>query len=725
MKRVLTILFIFVLLFFPDVKNAPSQERNQSTNHTRTFYVATNGNDQWSGTLRKPSLSAKDGPFATLRQARDAIRELRKSGSKDAFTVLVRGGVYQLSETFVLDQTDSGTESAPAVFRAFPNEHPILNGTRMINNFEPYKGKILKASLKGIIKESYPVRQLFANGKRKILARYPNFDQRNPISGGYLYVESPVKEGSKNEFKYSDDSIKELPNPQDAEVVIFTGNGWMNNILTVLGIDRNARIITLSKKANYEIKSGNRYFVQNLLEELDSPGEWYFDRKDNIIYYWPANVASLKNVTIPILKTIVEIKGGGIVESYATPSYIRVEGFTLVGCEGSAVVVNGAKNTTIGGNTIYNAGNCGIEINDGFENSVFGNDIYDVGGDGITISGGDRKNLIPANNRAENNYIYNMGIYFKGSNGIYCGGVGNVISHNLIHSTPRAGIYLNGNDHLVEYNHVHHVNQETHDSGIIYCSGVDWTKRGNVIQFNYFHDSGGYGRNNANVAWQTPFNTFGIYLDDWLSGTKVYGNIVAKTASGGIVIHSGRDNVVENNIIIEGGGLGQMIYSAWPPSHPVAQKLLPGMFAKIREIDCKQYPQLSSITDIDTGAKMSGNSFIRNVVYYNDQSAILYGIKNDIDFATTKSDYNVIYHSGASLLIPFTKASADKQWQAWRDKGLDYHSLIADPLFTDVKNSDFHLAPNSPALKMGFKPIPIKNIGLYQDPLRASWPIKE
>jgi len=434
-----------------------------------------------------------------------------------------------------------------------------------------------------------------------------------------------------------------------------------------------------------------------------------------VLYYWPLNEASLASVEVPILNSIIEIKGN---EGEEKPSNIRVEGFTLEGCEGSAILVRGAMRTVIAGCKISNAGNHGIDIQDGFENSAIGNDISQVGGAGIIISGGDIKTLTPASNRAENNYIHHIGIFHKISSGIDCRGIGNIVSRNLIHSTPRIGILFDGNENVIQYNHVHHVNQETQDSGIIYSCARDWTKRGNIVQFNYIHDSGGYGRKNDQQEWQSSFDTWGIYLDDWSSGTKVYGNIIANTHSGGIFIHSGRDNNIENNMIIEGGS-AQMVYSSWPVTHTA----LPAMFAKIKKIDYAKYPVLSTIKDAQTGAKMSGNSFVRNIVYYSDKRALLYGIYNDIDLATTVSDYNLIFHAGLSLLVPFTKAPADRQWKAWQDKGLDQQSLIADPLFVDVKKGDFHLLPNSPALKMGFKPVPIDKIGSYKDPLRASWPI--
>lgn len=725
MTRILLTIWISLLFIFLNIGCSSSQELKNAKFVVRTFYVATDGNDQWSGTLTSPDLSRNDGPFATLQRARDAIRELRQKGSNDGFTVLVRGGVYQLNETFILEPEDSGTESQPVVYRAFGKEHPILTGTRRISNFEPYKGKIYKANLPGITNDSFTLRQLFAKGKRQTLARFPNIDPLNPIGGGFLYADRPVTEKSKLEIRYQEGTIPEWSNLKGAEMDIYPGDNWTNNILPLFRIDWNVRTITLSKEASNDIKSGNRFFLQNFLEALDSPGEWYFDRQGKALYYWPVNEASLESVAIPVIKSILEIKGKNYGKYKGIPSDIRFEGFTFDGCNGSAIVLSGANKIVIAGNTVHNSANNGIEIQDGSENVAVGNDVYDVGGVGIAISGGNRKSLIPANNRAENNYIHHVGVTYKTSSGILCKGVGNIITHNLIHSTPRVGIWFDGNEHLIEYNHIHDVNQETQDSGMIYSSQIDWTKRGNIVRFNYLHESGGYGRKTAKDGWQTPFDTYGIYLDDWSSGTLVYGNIVANTANGGIFIHGGRDNIVENNIIIEGGSLGQMVYSAWLPSHPVAQKWLPVMFPKIQEMGYTKYPLLATIKDLQTGATMSGNRFLRNILYYVGQSGALYGIYNDIDLATTVSDYNVIYHNGFPVDVPFMKSTDKGSWAAWQDKGLDQHSVIADPLLADILNGNFTLSPLSPALKMGFKQIPFSNIGPYKDPRRACWPIKE
>ena len=65
------------------------------------------------------------------------------------------------------------------------------------------------------------------------------------------------------------------------------------------------------------------------------------------------------------------------------------------------------------------------------------------------------------------------------------------------------------------------------------------------------------------------------------------------------------------------------------------------------------------------------------------------------------------------------------EWQSLQALGFDRYSLVADPLFVAPGKDDWRLAPDSPALKLGFQPIPVDKIGPYNDTLRASWPIVE
>ncbi len=681
------------------------------------LYVATNGHDQWSGALPEPNAIKTDGPFATLKQARDILRKLKKNGKlPDGAIVYVRGGTYYLDETFTLGPEDSGTEDHPIRYLAYKDEKPILSGAREIKGFQPYKGKILQADLKGTALEKINFRQLFADGKRQILARYPNFDPANPYGGGFIYVENTIENGSKRKFQYKEGTVHDWARPQEGEVFIFPGPNYWNYIIPIAGIDKANRIITLASDTSftiYPIQAGDRYFIQNVFEELDAPGEWYLDRISRTLYFWPQQDITKIAVSAPVLKTVIEIKADPAAKH--PPENIIIAGFTIEACEGTSIVISAASNCLIARSIVRNSGGNGIVINVGSHNDVIGNDVYKTGSAGIIISGGDRKTLTPSSHHARNNHVHHTGYFSKSNSGIECNGVGNIIAHNLVYDTPRIGIFFDGNDHIIEYNHVHHVNQETQDSGMIYMCARDWTKRGNVIRFNYVHDSGGYGRHDIKEKWQTPFYTWGIYLDDWTSGTKVYGNIVANTYYGGLSIHGGNDNVIENNVFIE-GTMEQVRFQIIPTT----DKMIPAMFEKIKEMNYTKYPELDTIKDVQKDTMMSGNKFIRNIMRYSAKESNLYNL-SVVDPSMQEADFNTIFHFGLPLLIPSTKTAASSQWEAWRGKGFDAHSVVADPLFVDPSNGDYRLQPNSPALSLGFKPIIQEKIGLYSHPLRASY----
>ena len=111
------------------------------------FYVATDGDDAWSGKLAAPNAEGTDGPFATLEKARGAVRVVIAEGLDRPLTVMVRGGKYYLADTFLLEKEDSGTRDHPVTYQAYPGEKPILSGGRKITGWKPYKGKILQADV--------------------------------------------------------------------------------------------------------------------------------------------------------------------------------------------------------------------------------------------------------------------------------------------------------------------------------------------------------------------------------------------------------------------------------------------------------------------------------------------------------------------------------------------------------------------------------------------------
>ena len=95
----------------------------------QTFFVAVSGNDNASGTRKKP--------LASLNGARDKIRELRRRGNvNDTIFVKIQGGTYYMSEPLVLSEEDTGTAVSPVIFMGDDDERPVFCGGMKIDNFE-------------------------------------------------------------------------------------------------------------------------------------------------------------------------------------------------------------------------------------------------------------------------------------------------------------------------------------------------------------------------------------------------------------------------------------------------------------------------------------------------------------------------------------------------------------------------------------------------------------
>ena len=692
------------------------------------LYVSTRGNDAWSGNLAAPNKAGTDGPFASLDRAREEVRKRKSAG---AVTVQVRGGIYALPATFTLTAEDSGTEAAPVVWQAYPREKPLLLGGRTIGNFQAHQGPILKADVGAQGFAGVHFRQLFFKGARQHLARTPNFDPKNPYGGGWNYVDGKISNmyadipgEDKRTLRYKGGDIPEMARPAEAEVFIFPRYNWWNNVVRIESIDRAARTVKLAGDCSYAIRPGDRYYVRNLPEALDAPGEWYLDRQSQTLYFWPPAPITPDSVSAPILETVVSLNRA---------AYVTLQGFTIEGSEGNGVVVSGCDHCTLAGCTIRNTvgrwdwGLSAVSVS-GTNNSVVGCDIHDTGGHGIALSGGDRKTLTAANNVADSNYIHHVGQMFKQGVGISMTGVGLKATHNLIHDGPRMGIMFSGNNLLIELNEIRHMNLETEDTGAVYTGGRDWiSSRGTVIRHNYFHDMLGYGHDHAG-RWLSPHFARGVYLDDNAGGVDVVGNIVVRCPTGLVMLHNGRDNTIENNILI-GGRDDQIHYMGWTDKHPFWLSHVKTMIEGYNSV--KGQPAWQGMRYMDIAPEqaplpdhtiMAHNFFRRNIVYYNSPKAPLYRMGN-VNFDANQFDYNCVFNACGPVTVGLKGADAADQWGEWQKLGRDTHSVIADPLFVNPAKDDYRLKAGSPALKLGFRQIPTREIGPQKSPLRASWPI--
>ncbi len=623
------------------------------------LFVAKDGSDQNPGTRAQP--------FASLERAREEIRKLKTAGPlREPVTVQVRSGIYAQAQTLKFDAQDGGSATAPVTYRAYENEKPIIVGGRAITGFGPWKGSILKADVGAQGLNGVYFRQLIFDGRRQHLARYPNYDPQNPYGGGWAYADgklvpmyADIPGENNHSFTFKEQDARNWARPEEVEVLVFARYNWWNNICRIKSVDSATRHVTLAQDASYPIRPADRYYFRNALEELDAPGEWYLDKTNATLYFWPPTPLAGKTVVAPTTRTILELGKG--------TAHLTFRGFTIECAEGTAVTLKDTTNCLIAACTVRNVGDyngSGVSVSGGFKNGVVGCDIFEIGSHGVTLSGGDRKTLTPAENYADNNYIHHVGVFYGQGVGVSMNGVGNRASHNLIHDGPRMGIMFSGNNLVLEYNHIRHMNLETEDTGAVYTGGRDWiSSRGSVIRYNYFHDMLGYGHDEKG-RWFSPHFAWGVYLDDNTGGVDVIGNIIARCSRAGLHLHNGRDNHIENNILVE-NAQQQFEYSGWTMTSRMWLDHLPTMIKGYDMVSAdpawKNMRNMSlhpTNAPLPDGKIMTGNTFIRNIVAFSDPKA-RYFRSGNVPFDRNVMDSNVVWHAGLPILTGETRVGRD------------------------------------------------------------------
>lgn len=695
-----------------------------SAKNPATLFVAQAGNDANPGTARRP--------FATLERARDELRERKPAGGA---VVVVNAGDYLLAHTFELTAVDSAPPEARIEYRAAPGAVVVLSGGVEVTGFRPYKGRIVQADVRALGLDKAPAVhyaryggdvpgfELFFRGRRMTLARWPNKIPGDPRWGRWAHIPKTTAETRKY-FYYPGDRPSHWAHPEEAQVHWFPWYNYMDQFVGVKSVDVNRKTIELAQPAVYAVQPGRRFYVRNVFEELDAPGEWYLDRRKGVLYFWPPQPLTRGRVVASRLDTLVRL---------TDTRNVTLRGFTLETCRGDAVVVQGGRGNIIGGCTIRNAFQDGIHFAGGSDNGALGNDIYEVGRRGILLEGGDRETLTPARNYARNNHIHHVSrVLHTYAPAIQVTGCGNLVQHNLIHDGPHMLIGLSGNDHLLEYNEIHHAMLITSHGGAFYC-GRDYTARGNVLRFNKFHDITGYGIDKIDTRrgvfiYASPVRhlpgAFGIHLDDQISGFHIYGNVFYRLAHGVIRLGGGRDCRIENNVFVDAGwavhidnrGMG------WQKK----QSRTGTLWRRLQAVDYKhppwsiRYPELVALLTDRFGEPVD-NVVQRNIFV---QRETLYSFSR-VPADRFTCDFNLLRRPDGQPLDVSARTYHPNQGGEmpladWQKLGFDRHSLVADPRFRNAAADDYRLRADSPAWRLGFKPIPAEKIGLYRDEWRTS-----
>ncbi|MCP4452631.1 MAG: right-handed parallel beta-helix repeat-containing protein, partial [Planctomycetes bacterium] len=454
------------------------------------FFVSPGGHDGNSGTSAKP--------FATLVRARNAIRTIRRQGQETAqgVTVWVEAGTYTLNEALTLTCEDSGTEAGPIVYRAMAGQTVRLVGGKKVTGFGPVTDPDSLARLPQVVREHVVCADLKAQGfldygevaaqgkrlelfykdKAMQLARWPNegFVRVVDVNGETPMTTHGIPGTREGKLTYAEDRPGLWAGESDIWLHGYWFWDWSDSFERVASVDAEKQIITIAPPYhNYGYRKGQRYYALNVLAELDQPGEWYLDRQQGRLYFLPPESESPVEAVLSVLPHVFVLEDC---------SWVTLQGFTLEATRSTAVTLSGGQGSRVAGCTIRNTGSWAVRISGGQQNAVLGCDIYDTGEGGVSLSGGDRRSLTPAGHRAENNHIHHFGrIYRTYRPGVSVSGVGHCVRHNVIHDGPHNAIQLGGNDHLIEFNEIHHVCFETGDVGAFYM-GRDWTARGTVIR---------------------------------------------------------------------------------------------------------------------------------------------------------------------------------------------------------------------------------------------------
>lgn len=431
--------------------------------------------------------------------------------------------------------------------------------------------------------------ELFADGEPMTLSRWPNRGS---------YTETVESLGPKS-FRYDGDRPKRWTGPNDPWVFGYLRFDWCDTYERVSDLDKEKRTVTLAREPDYGIDAKRRFYFFNILEELDSPGEYFVDRRAGKLYFWPPKGT----------RDTVASEVEGPLFHISNAEDVTLSGLTLEGGRDGAVLVDGGKNVRVESCTIRNMGTYGVAIHGATESGVAHCDLTGLGSRGIELFGGNRETLTPASLYAIDNHIWAYSRWPRTYQaGVAVEGVGARVANNLIEEAPHNAILLSGNDHLVELNDIRRVCLETGDSGAIYM-GHNLTMRGNRIRSNRFREIV------PKLTTAGAFtNVMSVYLDDQWSGTEISGNVFEGPGTG-ILIGGGRDNRVENNVFVG----KDPAFHIDERGKDWAKDKENGFIEEARRLKVdsppysSRYPRLATFFNEEI-MKATGNTFVRNII---------------------------------------------------------------------------------------------------------------
>lgn len=728
------------------------------------LYVATNGSDSNSGSEAQP--------FATVAKAKEAIRAMNASNSlpDGGVTVYLRGGTYYMDEGMTFTAEDSGREGSNITYTAYPGESVTISGQIPLEKswFKPADDagkKIMldqKAAEKTLMvdlkehgiedygelstrgyhyfnKGRYAQAELIVNDENQTLARYPN--------SGSISVPTDNVDPESFGFKYTDDRISKWKDAKDAYIVGTVSINYENNTYPIEKIDASKKLLTIKEGRINTYYTNGWFFGQNLLEELDTEGEYYIDRENGKLYYYAPSDFSTGNYDIglstletPIFNfngashitvSNITMKGGrgyavlGTSAGYSIPSFkdwMISRGADLNGANfkkgsGSSVYIadidkytdaqtfpghvwdgfvdegSGVNSIEVKNCNIFNFGSGGIVIK-GTDVHIESNHMKNIGGTGLYLRGGDLETLTPSGNTIINNKIHRVGYLQKAYvPAIAMHGVAIHVAYNDIYDAPHCIFNYHGNDHIIEYNKIHDAVKECLDMDAIYTRNEympQW--RGTVIKNNYIYNIGIFPVG----EYTKQLNVSGIRTDNYGHALQIYSNVFANIGSSNAnnvigVTAQGNRNMIKGNLFVDCSAtfLGWNTYT-------------PGATWDMTKTEEKERVELA-------------NKYAANPIFAAKYPELA-NFKNEYykSVATNEFDNNVI----VNIKFPLSQANGTVNPQGTRGapeliNGGSNYLTTSDPGFKDYQNGDYTLSDDSEVFEKaaGFEKIEMSRMG--------------